>query len=93
MTLKNFLKHCGFNASVSIYEVRRYYDKERGEVVAPSHLYCDNVQYPMYNKTQCMESQLECWDKIKNRKIKRWSIVGNSRRQPLELIIELKPKG
>jgi hypothetical protein len=88
MTLKNFLKNYSFNykVSVSIYEPAPFYDEESGEIKSPSILYCDQASYSRYDKIRSIES----WKKIKNRKVKRWNIIGDPKRS-IQLIIELKP--
>jgi hypothetical protein len=93
MTLKNFLKNYDFSrsVSVSIYEAAPFYDEESGEMKSPSILHCDKASFSRYDKSQRIEKKLECWKNIKNRKVKRWNIIGDPKRS-IQLIIELKPE-
>jgi hypothetical protein len=79
MTLRNFLKGYGFNKCISIY------DKD---IQGNENTYCNGKAFLKYDKELRIEKRLECWNEIKDRKVKRWNIIDGG-----ELCIELEKEG
>jgi hypothetical protein len=61
---------------VSIYETvkQEVYVDGKIEVQCPSVIYCDKLEFNPYDRSSHIKNKIECWDDIKNRKVKYWTI-------------------